>query len=332
MRPQASPSTFTVDARDPVGRASGEARSPPAAARRRAPAERVEHLRELVARRRAAAAACSGVGRRRGAASSTARAIAEPRACAAGQPGTSASAGSSSHTHHEHAERRRPTAPPTRSTLPAPARGQRDACSAAADDAARAPGRGTRRRGARRRPTSSELGRPVAARTPSSDVGQEPGGDDEARPPARPTTTTRATKPEAVAAEPGGDHGATRMTRSSSVHRRRRLRPPSRRACGEEAGVGDHAVVGPDRLALDVPARAAAPRASRPCRTALSSSASRSWADLDDRRRVGDEDPARAQRRLGVLHDLPRLGEVEHDAVEVASRRCPRSTSRTSTR
>ena len=39
--------------------------------------------------------------------------------------------------------------------------------------------------------------------------------------------------------------------------------------------------------------------------------------DLQDRRDVGDEDAAGAQRSLGVLHHLPRLGQVEHDAVEV---------------
>ena len=52
------------------------------------------------------------------------------------------------------------------------------------------------------------------------------------------------------------------------------------------------------------------------CRTAIRERLAE-LADLDDRRRVGDEDAARAQRPLGVLHDLPRLGQVEHDAVEV---------------
>ena len=39
--------------------------------------------------------------------------------------------------------------------------------------------------------------------------------------------------------------------------------------------------------------------------------------DLHDGRGVGDEDPAGTQRRLGVLDHPPRLGQVEHDAVEV---------------
>ena len=42
---------------------------------------------------------------------------------------------------------------------------------------------------------------------------------------------------------------------------------PQQPGGGEEAGVGDHPVVGSHRLALDVPRRAAAPRSSRPCRT-----------------------------------------------------------------
>ena len=37
---------------------------------------------------------------------------------------------------------------------------------------------------------------------------------------------------------------------------------------------------------------------------------------LDDGGRVGHEDAAGVQRPLGVLHDLPRLGQVEHDPVE----------------
>ena len=41
-------------------------------------------------------------------------------------------------------------------------------------------------------------------------------------------------------------------------------------------------------------------------------------ADLQDRREVRDEDAAGPQRLDRVLHDAPRLGEVEHDAIEVA--------------
>src|SRR3712207_7407200 len=38
---------------------------------------------------------------------------------------------------------------------------------------------------------------------------------------------------------------------------------------------------------------------------------------LDDARRVGHQDAAGVQGALGVLDHLPRLGQVEHDAVEV---------------
>ena len=40
--------------------------------------------------------------------------------------------------------------------------------------------------------------------------------------------------------------------------------------------------------------------------------------DLEDRRQVREQDAAGPQRLERVLHDAPRLGEVEHDAVEVA--------------
>ena len=46
-------------------------------------------------------------------------------------------------------------------------------------------------------------------------------------------------------------------------------------------------------------------------------SSSRSRADLADRRQVREQDAAGVQRLLGVLHHPPRLGQVEHDAVEV---------------
>ena len=93
---------------------------------------------------------------------------------------------------------------------------------------------------------------------------------------------------------------------------------------GEEAGVRDHAVVGPDRLALDVPAALQhLERLDHPERRVGELLAQP--ADLQDRRQVRDEDAARPQRRDRVLHDAPRLGQVEHDAVEVAARRCPRT-------
>ena len=38
---------------------------------------------------------------------------------------------------------------------------------------------------------------------------------------------------------------------------------------------------------------------------------------LADRGQVREQDAAGVQRRLGVLHDAPRLGEIEEDAIEV---------------
>ena len=38
---------------------------------------------------------------------------------------------------------------------------------------------------------------------------------------------------------------------------------------------------------------------------------------LEDRRQVREEDPARGERLLGVRDDLPGLGEIEPDAIEV---------------
>src|SRR5437016_5246073 len=86
---------------------------------------------------------------------------------------------------------------------------------------------------------------------------------------------------------------------------------------GQEPGVADHAVVGPDRLALDVPApledldRLGQPEG--PGRERLPQ-----LRNLPDGRQVGDEDASRAQGILGVLHDPPWLGNVEDHAVEAA--------------
>ena len=38
---------------------------------------------------------------------------------------------------------------------------------------------------------------------------------------------------------------------------------------------------------------------------------------LADGRRVRDQDPAAGQRRLGVLHHLPGLGQVQDDPIQV---------------
>ena len=78
--------------------------------------------------------------------------------------------------------------------------------------------------------------------------------------------------------------------------------------------MGHHAVVGADGLAVDVPA--AVQHLDRPGVDPASLELLAGLRRLGDRRRVGDEDPARAQHDLGVRHDLPRLGQVEHDPVE----------------
>ena len=79
----------------------------------------------------------------------------------------------------------------------------------------------------------------------------------------------------------------------------------------------DHAVIGPDRLALDVPTPVQhlerLDHAERREPQLLAEP-----ADLQDRRQVREQDPARAQRLDRVLHDPPRFRQVEDDAIEVA--------------
>ena len=86
---------------------------------------------------------------------------------------------------------------------------------------------------------------------------------------------------------------------------------------GEEAGVRDHAVVGADRLALDVPgALQHLERLDHPERRVRRAprAAARPGRIVGQ---VREQDPARPQRLERVLHDAPRLGQVEHDPVEV---------------
>ena len=82
--------------------------------------------------------------------------------------------------------------------------------------------------------------------------------------------------------------------------------------------MGDHAVVGAHRLALDVPtplehldglghAEREPSSSSRNCAT---------WPMVG---RYDEQDAARAQRALCVLHDPPGLGQVEQDPVESSS-------------
>ena len=85
---------------------------------------------------------------------------------------------------------------------------------------------------------------------------------------------------------------------------------------GEEAGVRDHAVVGPHGLPVDVPAALEhlerLDHAERGVRRAPRAVASPGRSSAGTR--AGSR---RAERGLGVLHDPPRLGQVEEDAVEV---------------
>ena len=77
-----------------------------------------------------------------------------------------------------------------------------------------------------------------------------------------------------------------------------------------------HPVVGADRRAVDVPAALEdLERLGHPEHRLRERLAQR--RHLEDRRQVREQDPAGPQRGLGVLHHLPRLREVEHDAVEV---------------
>ena len=91
----------------------------------------------------------------------------------------------------------------------------------------------------------------------------------------------------------------------------------SSRRDGEEPGVRDHPVVGADRLAVDVPAALEHLERLGHAERRLGELLAQRRTTWQDRREVRQQDPAGSQRGLGVLHHLPRLGEVEHDAVEV---------------
>ena len=87
---------------------------------------------------------------------------------------------------------------------------------------------------------------------------------------------------------------------------------------GQETGVRDHPVVGTHRLPVDVPrALQHLQRLGHPERRPGQLFAQ--TGDLPDGGQVREQDPARVQRLLGVLHDPPGLGQVEQDPVEVAA-------------
>ena len=139
---------------------------------------------------------------------------------------------------------------------------------------------------------------------------------------ASPTATpahasTRAREAEAPTPDPGADaeHEHDEIER---VQRGLALRcPREQTGVREETRVRDHPVVGPDRLPLDVPAALqhldGLDHAERRVRDLFAQP-----ADLEDRRQVRQENAAGPQRVERVLHDAPRLGEIEHDPIEIA--------------
>ena len=185
----------------------------------------------------------------------------------AGQPGALGERGDEQPDQHEHADE--PTSAPatpvppahaSRRRRPAPVRRRRRSRG-------RAPGRASRaaRGTAARRATGSRGG--DAAERASTTSATKRDADDEADREAGPRQRRARRSRAASRRRTAASHDADDDDDDRAVHARSRRRRTSRRV-GEEAGVRDHAVVGPDRLALDVPACAAAPRASRPCRTA----------------------------------------------------------------
>ena len=223
----------------------------------------VEHLRGSVSPT-SWRSACERVGRRREQPVDR-LAIADVRACSAGQSGTSASAGQQQPQRDEHAEHAGERAAATRSTC-APSRAEARVQTAPDDSPSAWPRKAPPISGCTPRRAAAVLGR--GPRCASSTMRQQPRRDEQperhAEPRDRPGRRSR-----------GGTRGSppiaasTMMSRSSAVHRRApsRYETTSRRR-REEAGVGHHPVVGAHGLALDVPACGAAPRSSRPCANA----------------------------------------------------------------
>ena len=79
--------------------------------------------------------------------------------------------------------------------------------------------------------------------------------------------------------------------------------------------MADHAMVRPHRTVLDVPRPVQHLEGAGHPEPALVEGVTE-LGRLVDRGEVGADHPARAQRHLGVGDHPPRLGEVEHDAVE----------------
>ena len=219
------------------------------------------------------------------------------------------------HQHAERADRR------ARDPVPAAAAGSaigNDAVHEQRRRRARTPARSTRRgtRNSSATPMRSSACVPPSAVTTFGhevDADREPG---ERRPPTR----TRVRRARAASRRTP----ATRRSRDDRDVERVHSPPgvgggssARRRATVRKPGVRDHAVVGADRLALDVPAALQhLERLDHPNGADASSSRSRpTWRIVG---RYASRMPPGHERLGRVLHDPPRLGQVEHDAVEVA--------------
>ena len=305
MRSHATPSTFTVDGTTASTTGCGMlvdvGGGPTSGAASRAAKTRGNWSSPT--RRRSVSMVSGGSGKR----SSTNRAIAEVRACRANQPGTSAISGMSTQT-----PTRTPTTPATtpaaRSAERTDRAGQRGVRAARRSSSPRAcPMNAVPRRMPRATNSSwAELASSRARSTGGST--SEPTTTPSGQPDPRRDT---GEEPEAVAA----DRGADRAGDEEEVERVQDGLP-SRRAWVRK----------PVCATIRWSGRTDWPSMCHPrCSTSIVSAIPKARLGerlpqlhrLGDLRRVGEQDPARVQRPRRVLHHLPRLGQVEHDAVEV---------------
>ena len=108
-----------------------------------------------------------------------------------------------------------------------------------------------------------------------------------------------------------------RVSRGVNAKRRAARREATRE--DEEAGVRDHAMLGTQAAGRDVPEAHAASRASRPrAKPPCARSASTSCFTCSAVGTNAVEHAAGAKRVGGVIEEPPRLGEIDHHAVDVA--------------
>ena len=206
--------------------------------------------------------------------SSIAATSAEPRAMRAGQP----SRGGERRDRHPERAPSTPSVPIARArgAVPASAAGARRASTRCTTTPTREPDGLAECRDEneeQHRDRDAVVGARSAER--GDDARDEADTDRPDRSRLRSTRSTRATKPSRQPPMAAPTAKATMTTTSSAftaVLRRRR----EQSGVGEEAGVRDHPVVGPDRLALDVPACVAALRAISTIPNGASASSSRS--------------------------------------------------------